>query len=180
MGRETTRSSFLKRNAEEFALKHRRLFGFFCAATFQKRLYVFSPEGELWSIYNERREQLARLALQSRWISLDMHALLETLDASWHADNWHSATNRSTHWGLAAQFQKILTLIMAMARFVAVDEPMLRAFASCPLRTLPLRISRSSSTCRTLLGSRSPFDLRRQGGASRPRRSSSRRYLKKQ
>ena len=122
--------------------KYRRLFSL-GAATYQKRIYVYSPKGEFWkiqqpSVFNEWRENLARLARQTGWIAVNGEPLLSTLDDFRHRDNWHFATNRGTDWGLAAQFQKILTLIMAIGRFVCVDDPMMRALASCPLRDLPL------------------------------------------
>ena len=115
----------------------------FGAATYQKRIYVYSPKGEFWkiqqpSVFNEWRENLARLARQTGWVAINGEPLLSTLDEFRHRDNWHFATNRGSDWGLASQFQKILTLIMAIGRFVCVDDPMMRALASCPLRDLPL------------------------------------------
>ena len=127
----------------EQALKsYRRLFGL-GAATFQKRIYLYSPEGKFWHIqeadrFDDRRKALATLATQSGWLALDAQPLLETLDAFRHTDKWHFATNRNQDWGLMAQFQKILTLVMAMGRFVAMDDPLVRALASCPLRGLTL------------------------------------------
>ena len=116
--------------------KYSRLFAL-GAATFQKRLYMASPNGEFWRCheagrFNRLRDELGQLAAGSGFLVVGTGDMLATLTAFRHGA-WHFQTNRGEDYGLALQWQRIITTTLACGRFLSHSDPMTRAIASVPL-----------------------------------------------
>ena len=110
-------------------------------ATFQMCVYFHSRMGSFWQSqppadYNKRSMQLSQLARQSGWLALDADLVFGCFHANGLADGGSAVKGCGDDWRRAMRYQRILTLMMAVGRFVSVDEPLAKALGSCPLKTL--------------------------------------------
>ena len=99
-----------------------------------------SPSGEFWECREARRfdalrDEVAQLARGSGFLVIPTQDMMATLQP-FRKDAWHFGTNRGMDYGLAYQWQRIVTTTLAAARFLCHDDPLARALASLPMRSL--------------------------------------------
>ena len=110
------------------------------AASFQKRLYMASPDGEFWrgresSLFNTRRDELAQMAAGSGFLVIKTQSMMATLEV-FRRDDWRFSTNRTEDYGLAYQWERMITTTMGCARFLTHADPLSRSIASVPMRAV--------------------------------------------
>ena len=99
-----------------------------------------SPDGEFWrcresSLFDTRRDELAQMAAGSGFLVIKTQSMMATLEV-FRRDDWRFSTNRTEDYGLAYQWERIITTTMGCARFLTHADPLSRSIASVPMRAV--------------------------------------------